>query len=102
VETIPLAGRGVGQVAYRISLADASVLIAGRIPIKPTREGLEGLMADFRHGRGNVAAYRDSLDRLAGLKPDLWLPASASEGQNARLYRGEWEEVLAENRDLLP
>jgi glyoxylase-like metal-dependent hydrolase (beta-lactamase superfamily II) len=102
VEVVPLGGRGVGPVAYRLSRADASVLFAGRIPIKPNREGLEGLMADFRQGRGNAGQYRASLDRLAGLKPDLLLPALPSDGQNARLYGPEWEDLLAENRELLP
>jgi glyoxylase-like metal-dependent hydrolase (beta-lactamase superfamily II) len=101
VTPVPLSGRGVAPVAYLVSWGKKSVLFSGRIPIKVTQASSQGWFRDFSRGRGNVNDYRESLGRLADLKPDLWLPAYPFEGQNANLYHNDWQEVLAENRDLV-
>jgi hypothetical protein len=58
------------------------------------------LLRDLSPGRGNVNAYRASLDRLGALKPGLWLPALPADGQNASLDDGEWKEILAGNAEV--
>ena len=42
-----------------------------------------------------------SLTRLAAIKPDLWLPASPVDGQNANLYDGDWRREIEENLRLI-
>jgi len=42
-----------------------------------------------------------SLDRLAQVNPNLWLPAVPVHGQNANLYDHNWEKVLAQNRQVM-
>jgi glyoxylase-like metal-dependent hydrolase (beta-lactamase superfamily II) len=97
VTTIPLKGRGVAPIAYQIKLAEKTVLFSGRIPIKLNRAAGLGLFSDFLESRGNVQEYLASLDYLRDLKPDLWLPSVASDGQNANLYDNQWEQFLADN-----
>jgi glyoxylase-like metal-dependent hydrolase (beta-lactamase superfamily II) len=94
---IPLAGRGLAPVAYLLRHADRKVLLPGRIPTKPSVPALDRLMDEVRDRDGS-AAYLRSLDELAKLKPDLWLPAVPVEGQNANLYDGDWAKVLTRNR----
>jgi glyoxylase-like metal-dependent hydrolase (beta-lactamase superfamily II) len=101
VTPVPLSGRGIAPVAYLVSWGKQAVLFSGRIPIKVTQASSQGWFRDFSRGRGNVNDYRESLGRLADLKPDLWLPALPFEGQNAHLYDGDWQEVLAENQNLV-
>jgi glyoxylase-like metal-dependent hydrolase (beta-lactamase superfamily II) len=100
VTTAPLRGRGGASVAYLLEWAGKSVLFSGAIPIKSGRAAEEALRSDFQRGRGDVADYCASLQRLGGLKPDLWLPVSPCDGQNANLYDTEWKEILAKNQEL--
>jgi glyoxylase-like metal-dependent hydrolase (beta-lactamase superfamily II) len=102
VKGVELAGRGVAPTAYTLSWHGKSVLFSGRLPIKRTETAVKGLYTEFSEGRGNPSAYRASLDRLAGLKPDLWLPSFPIDGQNAFLYDSEWQDTLDENRELFP
>jgi glyoxylase-like metal-dependent hydrolase (beta-lactamase superfamily II) len=99
--TIPLRGRGLAPIAYRIRLGDKSILFAGRIPIKVNPSAGIKLFSDFLEARGNVQEYLESLNELRDLKPDLWLPATASDGQNANLYDDQWEQILADNRAII-
>ena len=97
VKAIPLRGRGPGPVAYEVRWAGKTVLFSGRIPIEVSEPAVERLRQDFRDG-GNRLHYFDSLDRLARVKPDLWLPAVPADGQNANLYDREWAALLEANR----
>jgi glyoxylase-like metal-dependent hydrolase (beta-lactamase superfamily II) len=97
VKTIPLEGRGAGEVAYLLSWAGKAVLFTGRIPVKLNRAAYVELLWDVQKTPGNARAYQGSLGRLAELKPDLWLPAFPTEGQNANLYGDDWRKVLAEH-----
>jgi glyoxylase-like metal-dependent hydrolase (beta-lactamase superfamily II) len=92
VQVLPLAGCGVAPVGYLVGWQGKSVLFSGRIPIKPepTRE-------DISKAHLNPNDYRESLFKLAELKPDLWLPAFPADGQNANLYDLEWGEVIMRN-----
>jgi glyoxylase-like metal-dependent hydrolase (beta-lactamase superfamily II) len=101
VTVLPLGGRGRAAVAYRLRWAGKDVLFSGRIPVGKDWTAAEALRDDLAAGRADRSAYATALDRLGRLSPDLWLPAVPSDGQNARLYAGDWEETLAENRKLL-
>lgn len=100
VETISLRGRGVGSTAYLVGWAGKRVLFSGPIPIKPTQATRQGLFADFLRRPEDARDYVASLDRLSKVQPDLWLPASPHDGQNANLYDNLWRDLLAENRAL--
>jgi glyoxylase-like metal-dependent hydrolase (beta-lactamase superfamily II) len=101
VKPIPLRGRGLAPVAYQLPWANKTVVFSGRIPVKG-KPAMEALFSDFGHGRGNSHDYYDALLRLGDLRPDLWLPAQPADGQNAKLYDSDWEDLLAGNRKLLP
>lgn len=101
VEPILLRGRGVAPVAYLMRRGEKSSLFSGRIPIKVCQTSWQELSRDFARGKANVTDYRNSLTRLQDLSPDLWLPATPSEGQNANLYEGDWKAILSDNRELV-
>jgi hypothetical protein len=101
VEPILLSGRGLAPVAYLMRWGEKSFLCSGRIPIKVCQTAWQELSRDFARGKANVTDYRDSLTRLQDLSPDLWLPATPVEGQNANLYEGDWKEILSDNRELV-
>jgi glyoxylase-like metal-dependent hydrolase (beta-lactamase superfamily II) len=99
VTALPLKGRGVAPTAYQVKWAEKRVLFSGRIPIKVTQETGVALFSDFTNGHGNAADYLASLAPLESAKPDLWLPAVPTDGQNANLYDNQWEQVLEQNRE---
>ncbi len=102
VATIPVGGRGVAPIAYRITLGDKSVLFSGRIPVRMSQEAGERLIADLLDPSGEVREYLASLTRLhqAG-SPDLWLPAIPTHGQNANLYDNQWTRDIEDNLVVL-
>jgi glyoxylase-like metal-dependent hydrolase (beta-lactamase superfamily II) len=102
VKPIPLRGRGLAPIAYQLPWREKTILLSGRIPITGTRPVVRKLFDDFLAGRGNALDYADSVKQLGTLKPDLWLPASPTDGQNANLYGSEWEDIIAANRNLHP
>jgi glyoxylase-like metal-dependent hydrolase (beta-lactamase superfamily II) len=97
VTPIPLRGRGLAPIAYRLPWAGKTVLFSGRIPIKVNHEAGVALFSDFSRSRGDVREYLATLIELGGLRPDLWLPAIPSDGQNANLYENQWTKVLSDN-----
>jgi glyoxylase-like metal-dependent hydrolase (beta-lactamase superfamily II) len=125
VRAIPLGGRGLAPVAYRLRWAGKTVLVTGRIPEKYPRLNIEQLRLAIGTAvlRGDPLAgnqpeieqlrraigwdrtrreqYAASLDRLDQVRPDLWLPAVPVEGQNANVYDREWADVLHGNREVL-
>jgi hypothetical protein len=102
VRAIPVPGRGLAPVAYQVRWAARTVLFSGRIPVKLSEPAAEQLLREVPGSGGSAAQYVKSLDRLARVKPDLWLPAVPVHGQNANLYDDDWAKVLARNRDLFP
>ena len=102
VATIPVAGRGVAPIAYRLSLGGKSVLFSGKIPVKISEESGERLIADLFTPPGDIRGYFESLNRLheAG-RPDLWLPAIPTHGQNANLYEQQWTRAIEQNLFVL-
>jgi glyoxylase-like metal-dependent hydrolase (beta-lactamase superfamily II) len=101
VQPLSLAGRGLAPMAYRVRWAGKTVLFSGQIPVGTSRPAGMALRDDFARAPGDRPAYAASLDRLALLKPDLWLPLFSTDGQSARLYDADWDEVLAANRRVL-
>jgi glyoxylase-like metal-dependent hydrolase (beta-lactamase superfamily II) len=99
---LPLGGRGAAPVAYRLRWAGKAVLLSGRIPERLASPSAERLLREVAGPGGDPAAYRRSLAALAGVAPDLWLPAVPVHGQNANLYDDDWAGVLEQNRQLFP
>jgi len=100
VRPIPLRGRGLAPIAYQLPWADKTVLLSGRIPTKVTQETWEGLVSELSKSRETTLDYLSSVNQLGERKPDLWLPAVPTDGQNANLYDKEWQEVIADNYSL--
>jgi glyoxylase-like metal-dependent hydrolase (beta-lactamase superfamily II) len=100
IRPIPLNGRGSAPIAYQIEWAGKTVLFSGRIPIKITPESVAALVSDIGTSKARLQEYADSLETLRGLAPQLWLPATPIDGQNANLYDDDWEHVLDENREV--
>jgi glyoxylase-like metal-dependent hydrolase (beta-lactamase superfamily II) len=97
VTAVPLRGRGLAPLAYKIGWEGKTVLFSGAIPIKPTQESGVRLFKDFMNERGNPGDYLASLVQLRSVQPDLWLPSHPEDGQNANLYGNEWQHVIEDN-----
>lgn len=96
-QALSLAGRGLAPVAYTWEWEKKLVLVSGRIPTKISVPSQERLRAEVRTPAA-IAEYVRSLDELATLAPDLWLPAAPVHGQNANVYDRDWAKVLGENK----
>jgi glyoxylase-like metal-dependent hydrolase (beta-lactamase superfamily II) len=101
IEPIALRVPGRAPLVWRIRLKKKSALVTGSLPVDVD----QALEADFvRRFSENEAAIDDSLDaldQLRGLKPDLWIPTVAVDGQNACLYDNSWAEILDRDRSLI-
>jgi hypothetical protein len=96
-----LEERSVVEIGYLLKWHEKEVLITGRIPIKPTRSSEEALFRAFSSKQADPSRYRQTLQSLSKTKPDLWLPLMPMEGQNANLYKEEWQDILTSNRRLV-
>lgn len=96
VGAVPLGGRGKAPVGYIATVRGKTVLLSGRIPARPDQPSMVALLADLRR-EGSGGSFLAAVARLGKLKPDLWLPAQPSYGQNANLYAGEWENMVIRN-----
>lgn len=101
VEPIVLSGPTAGSVAYRVLWAGKTVLVSGRIPLKLSQEVSMRLLREVRATPQGSEQYARSLERLADARPAVWLPAVPLHGQNANIYDAEWDDAIAENRELL-
>jgi glyoxylase-like metal-dependent hydrolase (beta-lactamase superfamily II) len=97
VTPIPLRGRGLAPIAYVLSLAGKTILFSGPIPVRVTMETWADLSPDISTSRDAAADYLISVNRLAEIDPNLWLPAVPTHGRNANLYNGDWKEIIFEN-----
>ncbi len=97
VTPIPLGGRGIAPVAYVVRWAGRSILFSGRIPTTIDLQTREELLAELSKSRQTAIDYVESLRQLAGLQPDLWLPAVPFDAQNASLFDSVWKTVLEKN-----
>ena len=100
VTPIPLRGPRRAPIAYQIEWAGKMVLFPGRIPIKITPQSVAGFASEIARSKTDLQDYLESLEELRGIRPDLWLPATPMDGQNANLYDNDWERVIDENRDI--
>jgi len=100
VRPIPVRGPGLAPIAYEVLWADKTVLFSGRVPIKINFDNWVGLRSELAKSKEAKLDYLISVDKLGDLKPDLWLPAVPTDGQNANLYDNEWQDVIAENFSL--
>ena len=99
---ISLNGRGPATVAYRFWRGNKAVLVSGRLLVKiDNRRLTKELLDDLAASDGDPAAYRDSLDLLEALLPNVWLPAQATNGHNANLYDQQWQSIVGRNRGAL-
>ncbi len=97
VTPISLSGRGLAPLAYVVSLAGKTVLFSGRVPIRVTDQTWNELLPEISGLRETAADYLNSVNRLGNVRPDLWLPAVATDGWNANLYAGDWDDIIARN-----
>jgi hypothetical protein len=101
VRTLSLGGRGLEETAYLVDWQGKRILFTGRIPLKPSRASEEALFVDKSKKRVSPSPYRQSLDSLSSIKPDLWLPLLPQHGQNANLYDDDWRDILKANKRLI-
>ena len=97
MKRVPLRGRGLATVGYQVEWAAKTVLFSGRIPVKINQKSGEALIADLSNSRDDLRDYFASLNRLLPLKPDLWLPLTPTDDQNANLYDTNWQREITEN-----
>lgn len=93
VSPIMLGKRGTTAVAYVLRSANKTALFSGRIPTGGDRNSLEVLLSPSAK-TANPRELIGWLGRLRNIHPDLWLPATPINAQNANLYDGEWQTTL--------
>src|SRR5262249_27753020 len=97
VTPLILQGRDVAPAAYVLPWAGKTVVFSGKAPILFDHDAAGRPLADLSRSRNDAADYLVSVQRLDGLNPSLWLPATPSDGQNAHLYEREWREIISAN-----
>ncbi len=95
-----LGGIGDFPVAYEIELSDKRVLVSGRVPVEPVERTINQLHRDLIQNRGDLTELLQSLRRLSELSPDLWLPVTIVNDQNANVYGSQWRDVVQKNYQL--
>jgi glyoxylase-like metal-dependent hydrolase (beta-lactamase superfamily II) len=101
VSPVPLRAGDISPVAYRLEWAGKSVLLSGQIPIKVKPESWPDTLRTSLSSRELALDMLISVYKLADPKPDLWLPATPVDGQNANLYDHDWEEVITANYQVV-
>jgi glyoxylase-like metal-dependent hydrolase (beta-lactamase superfamily II) len=96
-EVILLGGADRPAAAYHLTWAGKRVLFSDRMPILFDHDPRTGLLAELTPSRDTTVEFLLASERLARLKPDLWLPATPFDGQNANLYGREWHAILDGN-----
>ncbi|TXT17099.1 MAG: Metallo-beta-lactamase domain protein, partial [Planctomycetota bacterium] len=97
VTPLPLGGRGLAPIAYVVRWGEKTVLFSGRIPMGLDQTSRDELLSDLTASKENPIAFLATIRKLSGLRPDLWLPAAPSNGQNANLYDRAWNDILEQN-----
>ena len=99
VSVIPIGGLSSGTVTYGVSWHGKSVFVSGFIPINSfdTMKRFTSFLAV----PANTASYLSSVQSLASIQPDLWLPLRPKHGKNANLYDDDWEQVIAKSAQLV-
>ena len=97
LKALTLRDRGAALAAYLLHWHGKTVLITGKIPVPVGYREIEWLYAELSQSRTDTVDFLVSVHALDALEPDLWLPASPSNGQNANLYANEWKDTLEKN-----
>ncbi len=100
LRTIPLKGRDLAPAAYVFTRDGKIVLITGRIPSGIDPESAEALKAEFAGARDPAIEFLLSIQKLAKIEPDVWLPSIPHNGQNANVYDTDWTYVIENNYRL--
>ena len=100
VTAIPLPAGGPAAVAYQVRLGGKAVLFGGTVPVQTREETVAETFASISKSKGATLDFLIAVYRLGELKPELWLPAVAVDGQNANLYDREWRDLIAYNYRL--
>ena len=101
-------------IAYSFQRGPKQVLVTPKVPRnitfewtnrqtgKKTISGLQPQLDDLINELGASQAasesYREMLQKLSDLSPDIWLPALPLTGQIANLYDDDWQTMIKENR----
>jgi glyoxylase-like metal-dependent hydrolase (beta-lactamase superfamily II) len=109
VHAVPLAGRGLGPMAYRFTSGGKVVLVSGQIPLPLSRAlpwpafepAVSKLRQSLQPPLGSSQSYLASLETLRDMPPNVWLPAEPIGGQSAHLYGSQWEEMLMLNGQVV-
>ncbi len=95
-----LVGPGEYPVAYEIRLDGKNVLVSGRLPVVPVERTIKQIDRELARNRGDVSEILDSLQRLNGLSPNIWLPVTIVNDQNANVYGNDWHDVVQKNYNI--
>jgi hypothetical protein len=97
-DVIVIDGPDAPSVAYVLSVSGKCVVLSGRYPATITSPARAREFRSHFGGASNVQAFLRSLDRLARVRADLWLPLDPYADRNANVYDDEWPRAVAENR----
>ena len=100
VRAVPLAGQETAPVAYVFEWQGKQVLAAGRMPSYSRFETAGRSIGDLGP-HINPAEYVQSMETLAALIPDVWLPAMPDAEQNVNLYGDDWDRIIRRNISIV-
>ena len=98
---VPLLGLDAPAAAYAVRWHCRTFVVTGAEPAKTTFEQTMDLARSTPWRGKDPALFRQSLQALVTLAPDLWLPSVPINGQNANVYGEDWRRVLRANREAL-
>lgn len=96
-EALTLGGRGLAPTGWWLRDGERTVLISGQVPAPLGQASLSRLRDEARAELIETPMFLETLEFLRGRKPQMWLVAFPSNGQNANLYDEQWRAVLDAN-----
>jgi len=96
----PLLVDGLNFNFYLLKFGDKTILFTDCIPVKPMPGAAKRPELARKLAQADKEQIREMLVPLRELGPDLWLPAVPTDGQNANLNVGEWNDILDWNEQL--
>ncbi|MBI1310198.1 MBL fold metallo-hydrolase [bacterium] len=94
LERIPVLGFGSERSAWLLNREGKRILFSGLAPLLvPSDPANDWYLTPLDLPEG-----LRSLHRLAGTRPQIWLPARPNHGQNANLYGRDWTDTLNQSR----
>lgn len=95
IHIVPTPGHSPGSTCFVVDGADGRYLFVGDTLFRTT-EGTWS--AGYIGGVSDAVALRASLDRLAGIRPDLVVSSAFGDGGVHRVDATSWERILASAR----